>query len=324
LSPCVSVCSQQTKKKNNKQGKMNYLNRAAATERQEDDVAACSICFLPFSASEADHMPRLLQCGHSFCTACLTRLLGSTTVRTTNADPEAEPQAKCLRCPKCRTATRVLLVDGEAATEGVQRLPRNFDLIDLLASPVASDQKQCPRRPAQSCGLLGCGRVAERFCEQCYGAQLHALLSGKSRVRVSSADALEPRADYEPHRGKEVEICRKRDEAQQRTQLQLALDKIGVESQTKREALLADLDHIMERWNEASAERARAFTAIDESNAKVAEILAQSAALQKAYKEPNWGDLAAYQARLAATAAAGAASTVVLVVLVVLCVTTPP
>jgi len=123
---------------------MNFLMCAAAAtaKRQEGDMAACAICLLPFSVSEDNHMPRLLQCGHSFCTACLTHLLGSTTARTTNADPEAKPQTKCLWCPKCHTATRVLLVDSKAATEGVQHLPRNFDLIDLLASPVDCDQKQ--------------------------------------------------------------------------------------------------------------------------------------------------------------------------------------
>jgi DNA-binding beta-propeller fold protein YncE/RNase P subunit RPR2 len=253
--PFVSVCSQQTKK-NNKQEKMNFLMRvaAAAAERQEDDVAACSICLLPFSASEADHVPRLLQCGHSFCTACLTHLLGSTTART-NADPEAEPQAICLRCPKCRTATRVLLV-GEAATEGVQGLPRNFDLIDLLASPVARDQKQ------------------------------------------------------------EVEMWRKREEAEQRGQEQLAFDKIRVEPHTKRETLLAALDHSMEQLNKASAERARAFeTEYGECTAELEEVRARSAAVWKAYEQglrqprgvaqsASWGDSAAFRARVAAAAAA--------------------
>jgi hypothetical protein len=199
---------------------MNHptLAASAATE-EDDDLGTCSICFLAFSASEADHVPRLLKCGHSFCTACLTCLLESAaapaaTATATNAEAEAKPDSTLeLRCPKCRRATGVRLVNGEAVAAGVKGLPRNFDLIDLLSS--ARDHKQQQPRPAsaQSCG--GCGRVAaEKFCAQCGGAhlcvscdtQLHALLLNRSHVRVASADAPEPRAACEHHRAKMVEM----------------------------------------------------------------------------------------------------------------------
>jgi hypothetical protein len=192
--------------------------------RKEEDVGTCSICLLDFHASEDDGVPRLLKCGHSFCTACLTRLLGSSTPAPATTNSEAEPEeAKCLRCPKCRTVTRVLLVDGEAAA-GVKGLPRNFDLIDLLSSsssPVARDHKQ-PRPTGEALAAAAavalkcanCSQAAEKFCEQCGGAhlcvscdgQIHSFLPLRSHVRVASADAPEPRAACEHHPTKKAKM----------------------------------------------------------------------------------------------------------------------
>jgi hypothetical protein len=69
---------------------------AAAAEEEEVDVGTCSICFLAFSPSEAESVPRLLKCGHSFCTACLTHLLDATSSTNREAEPE---EATSLRCP---------------------------------------------------------------------------------------------------------------------------------------------------------------------------------------------------------------------------------
>jgi ferredoxin len=95
---------------------------AMTTEEGDDDVGTCSICFVAFSASEADQVPQLLKCGHSFCTACLARLLlGSSTTPAPEAEAEAEQTTCALKCPKCRTVTQVLLGDGEAAAAAVGR-----------------------------------------------------------------------------------------------------------------------------------------------------------------------------------------------------------
>ncbi|ELR15754.1 Bbox zinc finger domain containing protein [Acanthamoeba castellanii str. Neff] len=213
-------------RKTKKREMNHHQTLAAAAAAEEEDVGTCSICFLAFSASEADRLPRLLKCGHSFCTACLTRLLGSTTpAPTTNAEAEAEAELaeamNLLRCPKCRTVTRVRLVDGEAAAEGVKGLPRNFDLIDLLSSSSSSarSQKQQPRpssgrRTGKASAALKCANCdshpAEKFCEQCSGAHLstHSLRYGAMCV---SADAPEPRAACEHHRAKKVEMWCERD-----------------------------------------------------------------------------------------------------------------
>jgi len=185
---------------------------------KEDDVCTCSICFSAFSASEEDGVPRLLKCGHSFCTACITCLLGSTTP-STSTSAEAEQATCALRCPKCRTVTRVLLVDGEAAAAGVKGLPRNFDLIDLLSSspdPEAPTANKSGPRPQTAVVRWlrprGGGGEVLRGVRRCppvrvvRHTQLHALLLNRSHVRVASADAPEPRAVCEHHQAKKVEM----------------------------------------------------------------------------------------------------------------------
>jgi len=77
-----------------------------------EDAGTCSVCFERFSADEK-HVPRVLVCGHSFCQSCLSdmRLVAEQTIS----------------CPKCRHETHL-------AGKGVKGLPKNFDVLDLLAA----------------------------------------------------------------------------------------------------------------------------------------------------------------------------------------------
>ena len=65
------------------------------------ELFECSVCL----ESLINKQPRLLSCGHTFCTPCLQQLSEGNTVN----------------CPKCRSTTQ--LPPG-----GVQTLPKNTDI----------------------------------------------------------------------------------------------------------------------------------------------------------------------------------------------------
>ena len=73
----------------------------AGEELNSFELFECSVCL----ESLINKQPRLLSCGHTFCTPCLQQLPGGNTVN----------------CPKCRSPTR--LPPG-----GVQDLPKNTDI----------------------------------------------------------------------------------------------------------------------------------------------------------------------------------------------------
>ena len=78
---------------------------------------SCAICFAGF-AEEEGLIPRLLQCGHSFCEGCLQRLADTN---------QGSKDQGTILCAKCRYETP--LPKGT----GAKFLPRNFDLLELLS-----------------------------------------------------------------------------------------------------------------------------------------------------------------------------------------------
>ena len=69
----------------------------------------CCICLCEYSTNErSPHAPRVLRCGHTFCTSCLIRILETTHM---------------LVCPKCR----------EDSTS-VEELPLNKALMQAIES----------------------------------------------------------------------------------------------------------------------------------------------------------------------------------------------
>ncbi|XP_068688634.1 tripartite motif-containing protein 3-like isoform X1 [Montipora foliosa] len=109
------------------------------------EALECSICCERFD----DQMccPRLLSCGHSFCSKCLEKLLSE----------------KAINCPTCRNAVSV--------PAGVVGLPKNFSLLDILLTlPQNEDEEEgspicetCDddQHPATSC----CLDCKEKMCK---------------------------------------------------------------------------------------------------------------------------------------------------------------
>ncbi|XP_071951634.1 uncharacterized protein [Antedon mediterranea] len=73
----------------------------------------CAICYHRFSCN-GKAVPRILICGHSFCTACLEKLIGKVA-------------RGYVRCPSCKTDT---IVSG--FSNDVERLAKNFAVLEIL------------------------------------------------------------------------------------------------------------------------------------------------------------------------------------------------
>ena len=126
----------------------------------------CSICYEGYN--DEKKCPRLLSCGHSFCSSCLERLLHGNSID----------------CPKCRHAV--------AVPTGVQGLLKNFALLDIVKEAPKEqaghtehtgthDCEACDEKhPATFC----CLDCKENFCKT--AAQFHKRRKASRDHRVVS------------------------------------------------------------------------------------------------------------------------------------------
>ena len=110
----------------------------------------CSICLEGYN--DKDKFPRILGCGHSFCSSCLERLIHGHTIR----------------CPTCRSLIVV--------PTGVAGLSKNFDLLKIVDNqPKQAAENTGPqvcepcdkKHPATFC----CLDCKENMCDT--AAQIH-------------------------------------------------------------------------------------------------------------------------------------------------------
>jgi len=175
-----------------------------------DAMSNCAICYEAFD-DEAAHLPRMLVCGHSFCTSCLAQLARG------NNDNQ-------LPCPKCRRVTQLQRNNGPNGVS-VDQLPRNFDLLDLIADTKQHQRQHQSRENnnnsnnKRSCDECSNGAAVEycvecgsHFCLDC-NVKLHLFRALKSHVRMPSAAAPPPRPTCSSHRGKLMEYWCEQDSA---------------------------------------------------------------------------------------------------------------
>ena len=119
---------------------------AGEEELYSFELFECSVCL----ESLINKQPRLLSCGHTFCTPCLQQLSAGNTVN----------------CPKCRSPTR--LPPG-----GVQALPKNTDISKMrereqeLSARNENFCQMCRKRDAKIEYI--CTSCAKRLiCKACY------------------------------------------------------------------------------------------------------------------------------------------------------------
>jgi hypothetical protein len=156
-------------------------------EKGSCEAGTCPICFEDYN--EALHLPRLLHCGHSFCTQCLTDLSSSTTA--------APPAHHTITCPKCRALTHLGGLGGFGGddVQGVQALPRNFDLLDVLTQMTAT---------AKAPKLTACeahkGKRLKYWCDQddsavCTSCLLVGAHQGHKAVPIDEAAAMKAKRE---------------------------------------------------------------------------------------------------------------------------------
>lgn len=165
------------------------------------DSLSCTVCCEGFN--EEQRCPRLLSCGHTFCTCCLERLLARSAAGSV-----------AVICPSCRQELPVLA--------GVKGLPKNFALLDvLLASPPQRNNKEsssaAPPSPPRHCSAcetdehvatFWCVDCKENFCQEASTWHTRTKLTAKHRV----VSLEELKAHPELLRGAVSSICAEHDE----------------------------------------------------------------------------------------------------------------
>ena len=131
----------------------------------------CSICFERFN--DENKCPRLLSCGHSFCSCCLERLLRGNTID----------------CPKCRNPV--------AVPSGVHGLLKNFALLDIVNETAPKQQvgntshtstHQCEACDEKHPATFFCLDCKENACKT--AAQFHKRSKTSRDHRVVSLEEL--------------------------------------------------------------------------------------------------------------------------------------
>uniref|UniRef100_A0A8D9AT27 Tripartite motif-containing protein 2 n=1 Tax=Cacopsylla melanoneura TaxID=428564 RepID=A0A8D9AT27_9HEMI len=115
-----------------------------------ESFLTCGTCLCMYDGGE--HTPKLLQCSHTVCLHCLTRIAASQT-RDTGT----------LRCPICRE--QITIPRG-----GVAALPPSFlvnQLLDLMSRQRRHIIPKCSTHSSQE--LLFCETCDTVFCLQCTG-----------------------------------------------------------------------------------------------------------------------------------------------------------
>ena len=128
--------------------------------------AQCSICSERYNSE--NKCPRLLRCGHSFCSSCLERLLHGNTIV----------------CPTCR--------NPGAVPTGVQGLLKNFALLNIVKKAPktgngnAGSQDQCESCDKKHPAIFYCLDCKEKMCKT--AVQFHTRNKASSDHRIVSLE----------------------------------------------------------------------------------------------------------------------------------------
>ena len=169
-------------------------------------ATCCSICLEPFqsttsttstssstssstisstsssTATTINRVPRMLWCGHTFCTHCLSQLIPSSTLSTMETQ---------IQCPIDRKITTLHPSDNKS-TSMVEELPINravMDMLSTLSAPIPSPSSPSPtplkcHECEQADAVLHCEDCKLNYCQAC-DEKAHLLKAFRSHKRTS-------------------------------------------------------------------------------------------------------------------------------------------
>ena len=144
---------------------MMYFPIMKLSEEVSPESLDCSLCCERLN--EAERCPRLLTCGHSFCSECLASL------------PQEE-------CPNCRKPFKL-------ESSGVSNLPKNFALLDVIQTATKKAEQQGASAVSR-CVLCEDPHPAVATCVECgevmcaLMAQLHGRMKATRDHTVLCSD----------------------------------------------------------------------------------------------------------------------------------------
>jgi hypothetical protein len=121
------------------QSQNEFFLASSSTRVLSDDDIDCSICFDGVDLSKVLKIPRILPCGHSFCSECLAHLV--------QVD-------RSLKYPKCNLKIQNVILET---------IPRNYYLMEKLVSTEKPNENETPM--CQTCESGD--HVATHQCVDC-------------------------------------------------------------------------------------------------------------------------------------------------------------
>ncbi|XP_037673493.1 E3 ubiquitin-protein ligase TRIM7 isoform X2 [Choloepus didactylus] len=222
---------------------------ALAAELQGE--ATCSICL------ELFREPVSVECGHSFCRACISRCWERPGSGATAAAPLA--LSGSLPCPQCREPARPGHLRPNRQLAAVATLLRRFSL------PAAAPGERGPREAAARCAQHGeplklyCqddGRAICVVCDRAREHRSHAVVPLDEAVQEAK-ELLESRLRVLKKELEDYETFRSTEEKESREllkQMAAEREKVGAEFQALRAFLVEQEGRLLGRLEELSRE----------------------------------------------------------------------
>ena len=106
--------------------------------RNKSQSIFCEVCAEQFTHDE-DNVPRVLQCGHTFCECCIDKLIKRTSKLQFGSKSSASKKY-VVCCPRCKN-------DTELSENDSSSLPKNYSSLDLIDDILEKQKKVCPHHP---------------------------------------------------------------------------------------------------------------------------------------------------------------------------------